>query len=143
MADQQNPKQSQIELNPPTPGEAKNGNVNIWFAVAAVVILIAAVVVMLIITGNDVTPTAAPATLSTEAQEGKTLFVGVVANCNKCHFQEGRAGGVGPRLSTTGVSDEAIRRVVRNGTGGMPANKNLSDTQLNKIIVYIHAIKPT
>ena len=118
MADQQNPKQSQTGVNQPVPSNSKSSNANVWFAIAAVVILIAAVVVMLIITGNDVTTTAAPATLSTEAQEGKALFVGDVANCNKCHFQEGRAGGVGPRLSTISDSDDTIRRVVRNGTGG-------------------------
>jgi len=143
MAQEQNPKQAQTGLNSPDPNKVKISHTILWFAGAMVLILIAAIVVILITTGNDVTTTAAPATLSSEAQAGKTLFVGTVANCNKCHFQEGRAGGVGPRLSTIDESDDAIRRVVRNGTGGMPANKQLSDTELNKIIAYIRAIKPT
>jgi mono/diheme cytochrome c family protein len=119
-----------------------NNNSGLWFGIGAVVVLIAAVIVMLIITSGDVSTTAAPASLSSDAQAGKTIFLSDAARCSSCHPSEGRAGGLGPRLSTINDTDDSIRRYIRSGTGAMPANSVLSDDQVNKLITYIHALKP-
>ena len=118
---------------------ARSNSNFIFFGFAAVVVILLAVVVMLVITMGDVSETPAPATLSQTAQEGKQLFL--QNDCNNCHPKEGRAGGTGPRLSTTGVSDDTIRNTIKRGKGGMPP-RNLTDDQITKVIAYIRAIKP-
>ncbi len=110
------------------------------FGFGAVAFLLLAIVAMLVITAGDVSETPAPASLSQIATEGKTLFLN--NDCNNCHPKEGRAGGTGPRLSTTGVSDDTIRNTIRRGKGAMPSNSLLTDEQLNKVVAYIRAIKP-
>jgi cytochrome c5 len=116
------------------------GNSNfIFFGFAAVAFVLLAVVVMLVITVGDVSETPAPASLSQTAQEGKEIFLRF--DCNNCHPKEGRAGGTGPRLSTTGVNDDTIRSTILRGKGGMPP-RNLTDDQITKVIAYIRAIKP-
>jgi mono/diheme cytochrome c family protein len=106
----------------------------------AVVVLIAIVVAVVVVTGEGAAETPAPATLSQTAAEGKALFL--ANNCINCHPSEGRAGGTGPRLSTTGKSDQEIINLVRRGRGSMPANTRLTDAELSKVIAYIRAIKP-
>jgi mono/diheme cytochrome c family protein len=106
----------------------------------AVVILIVLVVAVVFVTGAGAAETPAPATLSQTAAEGKALFL--ANNCSNCHPSEGRAGGTGPRLSTTGKSDQDIINIVRHGRGRMPANTRLTDEELGKVIAYIRAIKP-
>jgi len=130
--------------NPIIPGsgneKAKSSSSYIWLGLAAVGFLLLVIVAMLVVTGGDVAETKAPTALVGNAAEGRTLYL--QSNCNGCHPAEGRAGGVGPRLSTTGLSDESIRSVVRKGKGVMPANSQLTDEQLNKLVSYIRAIKP-
>jgi mono/diheme cytochrome c family protein len=107
----------------------------------AVIVLIALVVGVVVVTGAGAPETPAPATLSQTAAEGKALFL--ANNCTNCHLAEGRAGGgTGPRLSTTGKSDQEIINLVRRGRGSMPANTRLTDAELSKVIAYIRAIKP-
>lgn len=128
------------EPNLPSEEVPARGNANfIFFGFAAVAVILLAVVVMLVITMGDVSETPAPATLSQTAQEGKQLFL--QNDCNNCHPKEGRAGGTGPRLSTTGVNDDTIRNTIKRGKGGMPP-RNLTDDQITKVIAYIRAIKP-
>jgi mono/diheme cytochrome c family protein len=132
------PKSSPV---PPAGGEPpKTTSSYLLLGGAFVVILILAIVVMLFLTGGDVAETKAPTTLSATAAEGKTLFQ--QAACYTCHPSEGRAGGIGPRLSTTNISDDTIRNTIRKGRGSMPANPQLTDDQINKIIAYIRALKP-
>lgn len=104
-------------------------------------ILLVVILVMLLITAGDTKETAAPASLSAVAQEGKTLYT-TTGNCNTCHPGEGRKAGIGPRLSTSGISDINIRNYIRNGKGAMPANSVLSEDDITKILAYLHAIKP-
>ena len=132
---------SQEQRNPETQAP-EHSNSGLWFGIGAVVVLIAAVIVMLVITSGDVATTAAPASLSAAAQEGKTIFLSDAARCSSCHPSEGRAGGFGPRLSTINDTDDSIRRYIRNGTGAMPANSVLTDDQISRLIAYIHALKP-
>lgn len=111
-----------------------------FFVIGGLFVLVAAVVTMFIITSGDISETAAPAALGAEASAGKQLFIS--ANCVACHPAEGRAGGVGPRLSTTGVGDQTIKTVIRRGKGGMPGNNRLTDEEIDKMIIYIRALKP-
>lgn len=124
------------------PAEVKPAS-PVVYGIAAVLFLVAVVVSMLIITSNDVATTVAPTNLSAAAQAGKTVYLSSTANCNSCHPQEGRAGGIGPRLSTINDSDDQIHKYIRNGNGAMPANKQLTDDQINNIIIYLHALKPS
>ncbi len=112
----------------------------LWLGVGAVAFLILIVVAMVVITGGDVKETPAPTSLRPTAQTGKALFI--ATNCNNCHPAEGRAGGTGPRLSTTGLSDDSIRNTIRKGKGVMPANSNLTADELNTLVAYLRAIKP-
>lgn len=134
------------ESKPPTPASASGATTsrsmtsNLLLGAAFVGVLIIAVVAMLVITGGDVSETKAPATLSDAATQGKALFL--QTNCVSCHPSEGRAGGIGPRLSTTNISDDSIRNSIRKGRGAMPANPQLSTDQLDKLVAYIRALKP-
>lgn len=112
----------------------------LWAGFGVVVALVVLIAAVLLITGQGAAETPAPATLSQTAAEGKALFL--ANNCTNCHAAEGRAGGTGPRLSTTGKSDSDIINTVRRGKGSMPANTRLTDEELTKIIAYIRAIKP-
>jgi cytochrome c550 len=125
----------------PTTETGRSLNSYIVLGAAFVVVLVVAIVAMLIITGGDVAETKAPASLSADATAGKALFL--QSNCGSCHPSEGRAGGIGPRLSTTNISDDSIRNTIRKGKGGMPANPQLSQDQLDKIVAYIRALKPS
>ncbi len=108
--------------------------------VLVLAVVFAFVVIMLVVTRNDVTETAAPADLPPVAVQGINVFN--QNNCNSCHPSQGRAGGVGPRLSTTNLGDETIKNIVRKGRGSMPPYPQISDEQLNQLITYIRAIKP-
>ncbi len=113
-----------------------------YFLVGAAVVglFLVAIVAMLFITRGDVVETPAPPQLSTAATEGKALFI--QNTCGNCHPSEGRAGGFGPRLSTTNFSDDSIRKAIRKGRGAMPAYSKLPDDQLENLVIYIRAIKP-
>lgn len=112
----------------------------LWAGFGVVVLLVALVVGVIVITGQGAAETPAPATLSQTATEGKAIFLS--SNCSDCHAKEGRAGGIGPRLSTTGKSDSDIMSIIRRGRGSMPAHPELTDDQVTKLIAYIRAIKP-
>ncbi len=112
----------------------------LWAGFGVVVVLVALVVGVVVITGQGAAETPAPATLSQTATEGKQIFLS--SNCSDCHAKEGRAGGTGPRLSTTGKSDSDITDIIRRGRGTMPAHPELTDDQITKIIAYIRALKP-
>jgi mono/diheme cytochrome c family protein len=112
----------------------------LWMGFGVVVLLIAIVVGVVVVTGQSAAETPAPATLSQTAAEGKQLFL--ANNCADCHPKEGRAGGTGPRLSTTGKSDSDIANIILRGKGSMPSHSSLSNDQIARIIAYIRAIKP-
>jgi len=113
----------------------------VLFGLAFGGVLLVAILIMLLLTAGDTKETPAPASLSTVAQEGKTLYIST-GNCNTCHPGEGRKAGIGPRLSTNGINDTNIRNTIRKGKGAMPANSVLSEDDITKIIAYLHAIKP-
>ena len=64
--------------------------------------------------------------------------------CGFCHANGGRVAGKGPQLMNTPRSDDFIRNRIKNGKeGAMPAfGKTFSDADIDRIIVYIRALKP-
>jgi mono/diheme cytochrome c family protein len=112
----------------------------LWMGFGVVVAVVVLIVVIVLINGQAAAETPAPATLSQTAAEGKALFL--ANNCATCHLAEGRAGGTGPRLSTTGKNDENITNIIRRGRGSMPPNSRLNGEEISKIITYIREIKP-
>ncbi len=112
----------------------------VLFGLAFLGVLLVAVMVMLLITSADTKETPAPATLDSIAEQGKQIFIGT-GNCNTCHPAEGRKAGVGPRLSTIGLSEDTIRSYIRKGKGAMPGNTVVSDDDITKMLVYLRAIK--
>ena len=64
--------------------------------------------------------------------------------CGYCHANAGRAAGKGPQLMNTARSDDFIRNRIKNGKeGAMPAfGKSFSDSEIDRIIAYIRALKP-
>jgi mono/diheme cytochrome c family protein len=65
--------------------------------------------------------------------------------CGWCHSAGGRAAGKGPQLMDTKRDDDFIRNRIKNGKeGAMPAfGAAFSDAQIDEIVKYIHALKPT
>ena len=65
--------------------------------------------------------------------------------CGWCHSDGGRTAGKGPQLMDTKRTDDFIRYRIKHGKeGAMPAfGAALTDADIDKIIVYIHALKPS
>jgi len=63
--------------------------------------------------------------------------------CDACHAISGKGGTVGPNLSHVGssMSKAAIEQRVRNGGGGMPAFKNISQKDLDALADYLKSLK--
>jgi mono/diheme cytochrome c family protein len=119
----------------------KGGISPIFLGFLVVGVFLVAIFVMIMLTQRDIAETTAPTNLSASGVEGRQFFL-TIGNCNDCHPKEGRAAGIGPRLSTTGASDSSITSYIRKGRGVMPANLALTDEQISKIIVYIRELKP-
>jgi mono/diheme cytochrome c family protein len=96
-----------------------------------------------------VVPTATPkpateakpvAQSNTSTERGAKVWV--EQNCNLCHGDQG-AGRIGPKLSKTSLSAEAIAKVVRAGQGSMPAYKTdkLSDADLAAVYTWLQTLK--
>ena len=88
------------------------------------------VVVGLLVAGCGGTPTTGPA-----------LYA---RHCGACHGTD-LSGNVGPALGpdseATTASDASYRSAIREGVGDMPANRRLSEEQIDKIIVYIRDVQ--
>jgi cytochrome c2 len=63
--------------------------------------------------------------------------------CDACHTINGKGGTVGPNLSHVGssLSKAAIEEQVRNGGGGMPAFKDISQKDLDALADYLGSLK--
>lgn len=86
---------------------------------------------------DDPAPTSAtPSTLDVNQ-----LFA---TTCGWCHSGAGRVAGKGPQLMDTKRTDDFLRFRIKHGKeGAMPAfGSTFSDADIDKIIVYIHALKP-
>ena len=63
-------------------------------------------------------------------------------NCNLCHGDQA-AGRIGPKLAGTGLSTEAVAKIVRSGQGSMPAYKTdkLSDADLATLYGWLGTLQ--
>ena len=81
--------------------------------------------------------------LSTLAQRGKEVYLKeTMPQCGVCHALEdaGTNGAIGPKLDDLKPSLEQIKNAVSKGLGAMPAQKQLSETQLNALAQYIFEV---
>jgi len=67
------------------------------------------------------------------------------STCGWCHSDGGRIAGKGPQLMDPPRSDDYLRNRIKMGKeGGMPAFVAVySDAQIDEIIKYIRALKPS
>jgi mono/diheme cytochrome c family protein len=110
----------------------------ILFAGGVVLLAIVFVIgALFVFTGKT---TAVPTTLDSQANAGKTIFL---KSCNGCHGSEGRSGNIFiPPLSTSKLSDEAIRTIITQGKApAMPSFKDYTAQDLDNLLAYIKAIK--
>lgn len=69
---------------------------------------------------------------------GETVFA---SNCSACHAGSGtEAGGVGPKLAEAGLDDSAVRTIVTNGQGAMPAGL-ASGEDLDNVAAYVLSLQ--
>jgi mono/diheme cytochrome c family protein len=69
---------------------------------------------------------------------GQTVFA---QKCASCHGEDGKGGGVGPRLAGSGVALTAAKSQIDNGGGAMPAGI-VSGRQEEDVLAYLATILP-
>ena len=78
--------------------------------------------------------------------EGKTLYD---QKCTTCHGADGGGGEIGPAIVSgdrvdIGVSDAQTFNIIKNGVTGTPMTpQRLSESDIWKIVTYIHALRGT
>jgi mono/diheme cytochrome c family protein len=78
---------------------------------------------------------------------GALLFNGYVddkVDCWNCHNGNGQGAGRGPNLANRvpKKSDERIHKVIKEGSGFMPAFRNLSEEQVTQLISWLRTTFP-
>ena len=73
------------------------------------------------------------------SDRGRRIYV--EAGCAACHGVDARGGSVGTSLA--GADPDIVKKVVRNGPGGMPAfaKETLSDADLDRLVAYLAGLK--
>ena len=69
---------------------------------------------------------------------GQTVFA---RDCAGCHGQEGKGGGIGPKLAGSGIALTAAKAQIDNGGGTMPAGI-VSGRQEEDVLAYLSTILP-
>lgn len=78
--------------------------------------------------------------LSAKAQRGKEVYLKeTMPQCGVCHSLEdaGTQGAVGPKLDELKPTIAQIKKAVSKGLGAMPAQKQLSEEQLDALAQYV------
>lgn len=72
-------------------------------------------------------------------ERGRAVYLS--RSCATCHGLDARGGPVGPSLA--GSSPEIVRRMVREGRGGMPAyiDAHLSEADLAALVAYLRELE--
>lgn len=77
-------------------------------------------------------------------ETGTTGSAVYFSTCSACHGVD-LTGGVGSALTAgsaaADLSDAEYRTVIREGTTDMPANRGLSEAQLDALIDYIRSVQ--
>lgn len=75
---------------------------------------------------------------ATTPEVGKAIYE---ANCMVCHGEDGKKGAMGATdLTTSTMSEDEIKSIIRNGKGAMPA-VSLSDEHLEAVTEYVKILK--
>ena len=69
---------------------------------------------------------------------GQTVFT---QSCAGCHGQDGKGGGIGPKLAGSGIALAAAKSQIDNGGGAMPAGI-VSGRQEEDVLAYLATILP-
>ena len=72
-------------------------------------------------------------------EQGRAVYL--TRSCATCHGLDGRGGPVGPSLANS--SPETVKRMVREGRGGMPVyiDAHLSDADLAALTAYLRGLE--
>ena len=66
-------------------------------------------------------------------------------SCAACHGASGLGGSggaaIGPGSNAATLTDTELAAVIRNGQGIMPGFPNLSDTQVEAIVVFVRSLQ--
>lgn len=70
-------------------------------------------------------------------------------NCVMCHAEDGKGSEMGKMLKVKDLtsdevqkmSDDDIKKVIKNGNGSMPAFKQFNDAQLDELLKVIRSLK--
>lgn len=72
------------------------------------------------------------------SEEGEIFFA---SNCTGCHLENGTAaGGVGPQLSDSGLTEDEIVEQIENGGGAMPAGL-ATGQDLENVTAYVLSLQ--
>jgi mono/diheme cytochrome c family protein len=86
------------------------------------------------------TPEPEPTEEGNQQVSGKSVFT---ENCGTCHVlsDAGTSGTTGPNLDEAQPSEDATRRQVTDGGGGMPAfGGRLSDSEIDAVAQYVASV---
>lgn len=74
-------------------------------------------------------------TAAYDAEAAESLYKASCAGCHGANLQ----GGLGPELATVGsrMDMEQIKNVIVNGVGAMPAQKHLSEEDVNTLAAWL------
>ncbi|MDX2195321.1 MAG: cytochrome c [Cytophagales bacterium] len=76
---------------------------------------------------------------ATDADLGKTVYT---KGCAMCHGEGGNAAIAGAAdLSISTISDEQIKQILQNGKNSMPKFNNLTNEQMDAVVLYIKTIR--
>ena len=83
----------------------------------------------------------------TLSDPGALLFNGYVddkVDCWNCHNGNGQGAGRGPNLANRvpKKTDERLTKVIKEGSGFMPAFRNLSEAQVTQLIGWMRTTFP-
>ncbi|GEK35360.1 c-type cytochrome [Kurthia sibirica] len=63
------------------------------------------------------------------------------AKCISCHGDDLKGGGSAPSLHGTGLKTDAVKKILVEGRGGMPAGLLSDDSELDAVAKYIADLK--
>jgi sulfite dehydrogenase len=74
-------------------------------------------------------------------EEGRRLFTTLTPACALCHTLKdaGATGAIGPSLDELKPDAERVRKVLRTGSGQMPAFPQLTPAQVEALARYVEA----
>jgi sulfite dehydrogenase len=74
-------------------------------------------------------------------EEGRKLFTTLTPPCALCHTLKdaGATGAIGPSLDELKPDAERVRKVLKTGSGQMPAFPQLTEAQVEALARYVEA----